>query len=197
MFYLGSTSVTKIQTGYHGSVSSRKYKSIWKSELTNNPDQFKTVILTTHQTRKEAVEREYYLQVHVKASVNDMYINEAYARRGFAYGKSQTKEHIRKRTAHRKGVPAPYAPNRPPMTKEHRAKFSMTGRTHSPESNEANRIKHLGKQDTAETRKKRSESAIGRPKLFNSVPFLCRISDHKELAKNQASRWLPELKCYF
>ena len=46
-FYIGSTSVDKINTGYHGTVSSKKYKDIYKQELITNPQIFKTKILTT------------------------------------------------------------------------------------------------------------------------------------------------------
>jgi hypothetical protein len=36
-FYIGSTSVNRISNGYHGSVSSKRYKSIWLEELKTNP----------------------------------------------------------------------------------------------------------------------------------------------------------------
>ena len=32
-FYIGSTSVEKIEQGYRGSVSSKRYQSIWEKEL--------------------------------------------------------------------------------------------------------------------------------------------------------------------
>lgn len=36
MFYIGSTSVSKIKNGYRGSVSSKQYKTVWMKELKEN-----------------------------------------------------------------------------------------------------------------------------------------------------------------
>ena len=41
-FYIGSTQVVQVERGYHGSVRSKKYEMMWKSELINNPHLFKT-----------------------------------------------------------------------------------------------------------------------------------------------------------
>jgi hypothetical protein len=57
-FYIGSTSVVKINNGYRGSVKSKKYKEIWKSELKNNPNLFTTKIVTIHDSRQEALDKE-------------------------------------------------------------------------------------------------------------------------------------------
>lgn len=59
-FYIGSTSVKNIQKGYRGTVSSLEYKSVWKLELKHNPQLFKTIILSTHYTRKEAFIKELF-----------------------------------------------------------------------------------------------------------------------------------------
>ena len=80
-FYIGSTKVDKIKNGYKGSVSSKEYKTIWKEELSQNPHLFKTVIISTHDVRKEATEKELKLQMQVKAPTSSMYINKAYARK--------------------------------------------------------------------------------------------------------------------
>ena len=46
LFYIGSSTVDKVNKGYHGSVKSKKYKQTWEEELTNNPSRFKTIILS-------------------------------------------------------------------------------------------------------------------------------------------------------
>jgi hypothetical protein len=57
MFYVGSTSVSKINNGYRGSVASKAYKQIWISELKNNPQLFETRIISLHNKREEAIEK--------------------------------------------------------------------------------------------------------------------------------------------
>lgn len=75
-FYIGYTSVGNIfKNDYHGTVGSQKYSATWKSELRKNKNLFKTVILTKHKTRKEAIEKEIYFQTFFKVHKNPMYIN--------------------------------------------------------------------------------------------------------------------------
>lgn len=82
--YIGSTSVQKIEEeGYHGSVSSKKYKQIWLSELSENPHLFETQILTTHQTREEALEEEIRYQIEHNVVRSPEYINMAVAKKKF------------------------------------------------------------------------------------------------------------------
>lgn len=91
-FYIGSTSVDKINKGYHGSVSSKKYKQIWYSELKNNPNLFRTHIITTHSTREEAIEMEYKFQRKLNVVKSKLYINQSLANvRGY-HGRSVSGE---------------------------------------------------------------------------------------------------------
>jgi len=78
-YYIGSSSITKIQTGYRGSVSSAEFKEVWNNELLNNPRLFTVEIISTHETRKEALiaELEYQIMNNV---VNDkLYVNKSLA----------------------------------------------------------------------------------------------------------------------
>lgn len=88
-FYIGSTSTERIENGYRGSVSSKKYKNIWNSELKINPQLFKTVVLTLHDDRKLATERELRFQKQLNVINHPMYINESYADKNFMYGKKK------------------------------------------------------------------------------------------------------------
>jgi hypothetical protein len=75
-FYIGYSSIDSISEGYHGSVSSREYQSIWKSELRQHPDSFKTIILTKHNNREEANNREILFQKQLKIlEKSSIYIN--------------------------------------------------------------------------------------------------------------------------
>ena len=101
MFYIGSSSIKKVQNGYFGSVSSKKYKSAFLKEKKNNPSLFKIQIITTHQTRKDALIKENSLQKQLNVVSSPMYMNQAYAtefgmpnigqNNGF-YGKKHTKQ---------------------------------------------------------------------------------------------------------
>jgi hypothetical protein len=91
MFYIGSTSIEKIKLGYRGSVTSKAYKEIWKTELRSNPHLFKTNIISTHNTRMDSLEKENKLQVCVDAVYNTLYINKGYAYKTFG---DQTSERM-------------------------------------------------------------------------------------------------------
>ena len=78
-FYIGSTSIININSGYHGSVKSKKYKEIWKTEIKNNPHLFKTKIITEHLCRIDATARELSFQISLKVVKSPMYINESLA----------------------------------------------------------------------------------------------------------------------
>ena len=150
-FYIGSTSMDKINKGYRGSVDSKKYKSIWKQELYDHPDLFKTIILTKHETRQEALDKEIVFHVFFSVARNPMYINMAHANGKFLSvgpkspehiakisaahtGKTQSPEHIAKGAAARTGIKR-HNP-RPQISQETRNKLiiSHIGKTPSPET---------------------------------------------------------------
>ena len=85
--YVGSTSIKKFNTGYHGSVRSKKYKTIWKEELKNNPTLFSSSILSTHATREEALTAELNFQIENNVVKNEDYINLAFASQNGFFGK--------------------------------------------------------------------------------------------------------------
>lgn len=100
-FYIGYVRLSRILKGYRGSVSSKKYKDIWNSELYNNPQLFKTKIISTHQTKEEAMEKENYF--HRKLNVlGEMYINESISHKSF-FVTNRTKEHTEAIIDSRKG----------------------------------------------------------------------------------------------
>ena len=82
-FYIGSTSANKINSGYRGSVCSKKWKLIWKQELKDHPNLFHTEIVSLHETRKEAVDEEEKYQREETAVNNTLYLNECYAKGDF------------------------------------------------------------------------------------------------------------------
>ena len=78
-FYIGSTSVDLVSSGYRGSVSSKEYKTIWKSELKENPQLFKTKIISTHEDRKDALAKEEKLHKSLNVVKSSLYVNKSTA----------------------------------------------------------------------------------------------------------------------
>jgi hypothetical protein len=76
-FYIGYSSMDKLQSGYKGSVQSKRYKQAWIEETTNHPELFSTKILSTHDSRKDANTRELKLLRSLKAISNPLYANRA------------------------------------------------------------------------------------------------------------------------
>lgn len=84
MFYIGSSTLTKIKNGYRGSVSSKNYGKIWKEELKNNPELFKTKIISLHDSREQAFDKEEKLQKILNVVKNSLYINKSFANSKFS-----------------------------------------------------------------------------------------------------------------
>jgi hypothetical protein len=74
-FYIGYVKTEKIQNGYRGSVSSKKYKDIWNLELENNFCLFSTKILKKFKTKEQAQLFEAHIQRLLKVHKNSLYIN--------------------------------------------------------------------------------------------------------------------------
>lgn len=85
--YVGSTSIEKFNKGYHGSVRSKKYKTIWKEELKNNPNLFISKILSIHATREEALTAELNFQIENNVVKSEDYINLSLASPNGFFGK--------------------------------------------------------------------------------------------------------------
>lgn len=90
-YYIGSTTLEKASSGkYFGSVTSKKYKEIFKYELENNLHLFKIEILSTHITRKEALAEELKQQKENDVVYSSEYFNESYASVNGFFGRKVT-----------------------------------------------------------------------------------------------------------
>lgn len=92
MFYIGSSNIIKINNGYHGSVKSKTYKQMWENEIENNPHLFKTKIISIHNTRQEALDKEHKLQKQLNVVKSTMYVNMALATKNGFFGRNTSKE---------------------------------------------------------------------------------------------------------
>lgn len=78
-WYIGSTYEKKIQNGYNGSICSKKWKYIYDKEQKENKHLFITKIISSHNTRKDALTEELRVQRMHSVMTNDNYFNESYA----------------------------------------------------------------------------------------------------------------------
>jgi hypothetical protein len=76
--YIGSSSIERVKSGYRGSVSSKKWKDIWKKELCESPNLFSTTIISIHDTREEALSQELKLQRLFDVVKSSEWINESF-----------------------------------------------------------------------------------------------------------------------
>jgi len=92
-WYFGSGTISKIENGYNGSVSSKKYKKIWVQERKNNPHLFKTKILRKFYKRNMATIAEYIYQKRHNLIYNDKYMNKSLAIKWYRINNTFNDEH--------------------------------------------------------------------------------------------------------
>lgn len=183
-FYIGSTSIKKLNSGYRGSVSSKKYSYTFNTEVKTNPHLFKTKIISHCNTRKEALLRENELQRKLDVISSTLYMNESFASENgfFGYDNSGTfngffgKTHSEK-TLNKMRKPKSQTSNySKPKSAKHKANISKN-----------NSMKCL------ENRKKVSQSKLGRKSLYkNGFPRKCVHPDSDLWNKLIQDGYLPK-----
>jgi hypothetical protein len=78
-FYIGSTSLEKINSGYKGSVKSKKWKGIYEREIRENPALFYLSIISEHESREDALREERKIQIERDVIKSNLYFNESIA----------------------------------------------------------------------------------------------------------------------
>jgi len=166
MFYVGSSSIEKIEKGYKGSVSSKKYKTIWKQELKENPHLFKVKIISYHHDRKLATIKENYFHKKLNVVKSPLYINQSNAIPDGIYGESlvgnkhscygkkkfMSDETKRKISESKKGV------LKSEETKQKMRKPKPSNLNYFGNKNALGKKSWLGKKHSEETKKKISET---------------------------------------
>ena len=148
--YIGSTSLEQINKGYMGSISSKKYKNIWESELKQNSQLFKLEIISYHDTRSDATWKELQIQKLFNVVKNPLFVNMAYASPNGYFGRDVSGENH----------PSYNKPKKP--HKKRTTPSPLLGRKHTEEQNLAKSIRQRGQIHTEERNNKRSESLKGR-----------------------------------
>jgi hypothetical protein len=166
-YYIGSTSLEIANSGkYFGSISSKKWKNIYKQETIKNPQDFKLEILSSHPTRKDALLEELRLHIELDVVNDDNYFNKSLASPNgwfgrkisgpehHSYGRKRSEESKQKMRESKLGTHA---------SLETRAKMSeiRKGIIQKSEHIEKRVNKLIGKSRTEESKKKMSESQKG------------------------------------
>lgn len=175
-FYIGSTSLENISKGYHGSVASKKFKLIWKTELKENPELFQTKIIKTFENRTDAYSWEEKIHKKLNVLCNNLYINQSMAYHTFTnYGRKisfETSKKFSKRVPWNKGKKNIYSENTlqkmrshrrgkklKPLSDETKAKLSIPN---PKKGNSGDKNGMFGKTHTDEVKKGLSENATKR-----------------------------------
>lgn len=209
-FYIGSSTVDRIASGYNGSVQSKMYGRTWRRERTLNPHLFVTRILSTHTTREESIAREAQLHRHFNVHSNSMYCNRAVASltgKGFvhtsgkdspAFGKKWSAERRAKLSASKRGKPH----NRSDVLKEklraahvgkklsphhiERLRDINTGRQISDEQKAAIRLSNSIRVISDETRRKISIARTGQKQSPDTIR--ARVEKTRGRTRSDATR---------
>lgn len=158
IFYIGYSTVEKVKKGYRGTVASQDYKQTWRDEQRNNPHLFKTIILSYHQTREEASEKEEYYQKHFNVVNNPLYANQNISGRYFYRTNAKRKlsdETKRKIGDSQRGIKeTEYSKKRNSEAKK--------GTKHTDEQRRKNSEWHKGRITSEQTKLKISNSMKGK-----------------------------------
>jgi hypothetical protein len=85
-YYIGSSSLSKIKSGYKGSVSSKEWKLLWNGEIKFHPELFDVIIISEHSTRLEALHSELQYQLKYNVVESKDYINKSLAQPNGFFG---------------------------------------------------------------------------------------------------------------
>lgn len=166
-FYIGHTSVKRIEEGYRGSVSSKRYKHIWKSELEKSPELFKTFIITTHSHRKDASNKEVSFQRLLQVVDNSLYINLSIHDNGYRHYPT------------RKGCT---------LTEDHKNKISKALRGKKKSDIHKNKIREIVSKRgpvSKETRMKMGEARRGKKHSENTKKILSNMKKGRVLSNEE------------
>lgn len=86
-FYIGSTTIKRLHN-YFGSVNSKEYRDIWKSEIKHNRHLFKLQVIKTFPCRASALIYEQKLHIKLDVVKNSMYLNKSIASPDGCFGVS-------------------------------------------------------------------------------------------------------------
>lgn len=161
-FYIGSTSVSKIEKGYRGSVQIKIWKNIWMQELKEHPELFHTEIVSYHETRKQAYdfEEEYHREEDVVK--NPLYINGIIANKHFTTaGLHLSQETKLKISKTKTGKPGKlHSEETKLQMRESRKKWG--GRAHTEEAKQKIRMARTGTLRDEVTKQKIGEAHTGK-----------------------------------
>lgn len=183
-FYIGRSSVKRVREGYHGSVSSAKYKKIWRAEIEQHPELFKTKILGLFSSVEDASAAEAKLHDHLDVRRHPLHINAANASMRF-YQDGPLPEHVKENLRRIKTGKKMSEATKEKMrslvrSEETRSKIGDANRRRQPISEETRRkLAEAKKNESEAVKQKRSASATARWERYRNLkagaemPSLC------------------------
>ena len=202
-FYIGSgttKNILKHNSPYRGSVGSKKYKHIWKDELSSNPTLFKTKIIKQFDDRTSAYNYEKIIQQKLNADLNPLYVNKTIANTGFDFsGYTHTLEARTKMSAAKKGRPSPKkGVTTKPTSEETKIKLSIANKG-IIRSEETKLKMSAAKKGTPSHNKgkKFSEETKSKMSVSSKLTFLSIIETKKSYPKRLISLMFPEFKQFY
>lgn len=207
--YIGSCKTENILKGYNGSISSKKYQHIYEVEQKENKHLFKTRILSSHKTDKEAREKERDLQIKYNVVKSSKYINESLAQPNGFFGRDVSGKNnpmygkLRKGEKHKgghnisQGLLKFFNSEKGELEKKKRSdrvkgeNNPMYGKTFTEEERKRKSIVYSGKGNpmygkthSFETKEKISKSKKGKPSPMKGIPL---SEEQKEKLKKPKS----------
>lgn len=183
-FYIGSSSIDKVNSGYVGSVQSKKYGKTFRDELKNHPELFDVIILDEFDTKEYALICELKYQKKLDVIKSNEFMNMALAQPNGFFGMDNSGENHP-----RYGMK---------NAKNHKP---MLGKRHTDESKIKMRKAKLGKRWSKEHRDKmtgENNPAFGKPAHPNVIKALKgRVGGKNPAAQRVRIVWGDNIEEYF
>lgn len=158
-FYIGSTTVAKLERGYHGSATSARYGDIWYREIRDNPHLFVTFPIPgqTASTAVEILDLELAWQKEFDVVRDPRFVNQCYAKAGFC---STTETALKAAETRKKN--GTHIRSEETKQKISRSKSGKPATPRGPEYRETMRNAMVGRKLSGEWKAKISKSNTGR-----------------------------------
>lgn len=171
-YYIGYTTQEKAISGkYFGSISSKKWKDLYFTELANHPEVFHFKILSYHNSRDSALKEELRLQIEKDVVNSDEYFNESYSKVNGSWGSraKQSEERIKNRSQKNTGKKRTEEAKQR-MSEAQKGKRNRAGKPCSEETKQ--KLRELRKLQvfTPEQIEKRRLACTGKPRKIISCP---------------------------
>jgi hypothetical protein len=204
-WYIGSSYEQKVLNGYNGSVKSKEFKDIYKSEQKVNKHLFKTRIISFHKTQQEAINEELRLHHKHNVVINKKYFNKSLASVNGFFGMNISGElHPMFGRTHSEKTKQKISEANSGKTHSIESKAKMSGennhnfgkklsKEHKQKISEANSGEkniNFGKAMSDKTKQKLSKTNLGRIWIKNLIENISKKINTSEFAEYEKLGWI-------